>query len=151
MHYPRPHSTEDEIQKDKENSTRWMSRRILLPQKLTPEELGLNPSMTIASAVRYFQNVVRSVQMFTGWEKELLTTLQDVKLSKTYSHVKFVPDCGKRPEEIDMASTECESEEEKEEDDNTSYQTSFYTTKHEALLKYTYYYLAYVCLLEGRN
>ena len=64
--------------------------------------------------------------MFTGWEKELLTTLQDVKLSKTYSHVKFVPDCGKRPEEIDMASTECESEEEKEEDDTfESFQRTF--------------------------
>ena len=51
-----------------------------------------------------------------------------------------------------MASTECESEEEKEEevDKAETYKTSFFPHKHEALMKYAHYYLAYVCLLESR-
>ena len=82
----------------------------------------------------------------------MLTSIQDVKLNKMYSQVKFVPDTPKKPEEMEMASTECESEEEKEEeiDKAEAYKTTFFAHKHEALMKYTYYYLAYVCLLESR-
>lgn len=75
-----------------------------------------------------------------------------MKLSKIYSNITFSNDIDKTPEEVDLTSTECESEEEKEEeiDVTEKFRSNFHSQKYETILKYTYYFLSYCCLLESR-